>query len=139
MCADIGQLRTCTDALLPSLPLFRPYLGESHRQGLQRAHTKSWPPLGRIARQTEIAEAAQKRAEGDLALHPGQRRADAEVRAVPEAEMGVGMAPNLKPLRIGKLRRVAIGRGEHAHDLLARLDRLAANVEIGCRGPRHEL
>ena len=89
--------------------------------------------------QAEIAETAQQRVEGDLPLHPGERRADAEVSAVAEAEVRVGMAPDVEALRIGELRRITIGRGEHAHDLLARLDGLAAEVEIGGRGPHHEL
>src|SRR5688500_14960905 len=87
----------------------------------------------------ETAQAAQERVESDLAFHPGERRSDAEMRAVPKSEVWVGMALNVKPIRLDKLRRVAIGRAEHAHDLLAGLDRLATDVEIEHRDAYHEL
>src|SRR6202040_1563756 len=87
-----GLDRSGRGELTAELPLESgPDTGKSHRQRLQRAHAESWPPLGRVARQSEIAQAAQQRADSDLALHPGQRRTDAEVRAIPEAEVGVRM------------------------------------------------
>src|SRR5262249_50254381 len=50
----------------PGQDLILPYPGKRHRQGLQRAHSECGPPLGRIARQTEIPQTAQERGEGDL-------------------------------------------------------------------------
>jgi len=59
---------------------------------LRRAPQQGTGPPGdllAVASQLHVGEAAQQRPDGDLGLHPGQRRPEAEVDAVAEGQMGV--------------------------------------------------
>ena len=63
-------------------------------------------PVGRAAAQTDIGIALGQPPGGDLRLEPRQRGAEAEMDAVAEGEMRVGIAADVEALGVGEgLRR----------------------------------
>src|SRR3954454_4217629 len=97
-------------------------VAERHRQRLQPVDAAREPALpGHLAGEGEPGEPAQQRAERDVGLHPGQRRAQAVVDAVAEREVRVVAPRDVEPLRLGELGVVAVGRApQDLHDLTGR-------------------
>jgi hypothetical protein len=60
-------------------------------------------------------------------------RAEAEVRAATEGDVLVRAARDVEPVRVGELRRVAIGGREHRHDRGVLRDHLATDLEVLAR------
>ena len=82
------------------------------------------PPLG---------EGAEEQAQ----LEAGQVGADAEVGALPEGEVRVGVAADVEAERVVEHGLVAVGRRVGEHHPVARLHRLLADVVVGEDAPEH--
>ena len=72
-------------------------------------------------------------------LEPGERLAEAEVRAEPERDVLVGMALHVEAERIVELRLVAVGRFVEQHALLALEQLLADELGVVRDGAAHVL
>ena len=59
--------------------------------------------------------------------------------AVAEREVRVGIAPDVEGLRVGELRRVAVGRAHQQQDPVAGLDRLIGNRHVLARDSHRPL
>src|SRR3954447_22545367 len=67
--------------------------------------------------QIYAGKAFKERGDGDLALHPGERRAEAVVyAATPECQVLVGIAAQLENVGIVEVPLVAVGRTEYRED-----------------------
>ena len=74
---------------------------------------------------------------GDLAA--GEVGAEAEVRpGAAEADVGVGRAAHVERVRVGEVRRVAVGGAVEQHHLVARPHRLAAEHGVDRERAAHE-
>ena len=70
-------------------------------------------------------------------LEPGQRGAETEVGAEPERDVLVGLAGHVEALGIVEVRRVAVGRRVHQHDLLTLADGRAAELVVAVGDAAH--
>src|SRR6202020_38380 len=64
---------------------------------------------GRVARQAQIVRPIQQQAQDDLGFQPGQRRAQAEVDALPERHVAGRRAADVEPLGGGAPGGVPVG------------------------------
>src|SRR4051794_40166569 len=69
-----------------------------------------------LLRQSQFGQTAEEFAERHLQLDAGERRADAEVDAGAEADIGAIGAEGIEAVGTGEARRVAIGGPEHQAD-----------------------
>ncbi|GAA2983935.1 hypothetical protein JCM13580A_05030 [Streptomyces drozdowiczii] len=83
--------------------------------------------------ETDAREAAEDRAQRDLRLGPGERRAQAAVDAVAEPEVRGRVPVQVEPARVREALRVAVGRTDRDQDRDARRD-LGAAERDGLRG-----
>src|SRR5918998_3586694 len=89
---------------------------EDQRQLLEPAQKQSAPPAKGFGghRQARTREAPQESAQGDLSLHPGERRSKAVVHAAPpEGEVPVRIAGQVQDVRVLEMLLVTVGRAEH--------------------------
>src|SRR5207253_9125732 len=85
-----------------------------------------------LAAQRIIRKPLQKSRDRDRAFEPGQRHPCALVRAGGEGEMPVGVAADIEPFGIGKLRGIAVGSTYAQRHRRARFKRDAAKLEALC-------
>ncbi len=86
-----------------------------------------------------MIEALQQRAEGDLDLRAGQRRAEAEVHAAAEGQrLDVG-ARHVELVGIGKAGRIVVAGAEQREHLLAGWDRHPAHLDARFGDPVGQL
>ncbi len=80
---------------------------EPDRERLQAADQAGVAPAQprRRDRQGQVGEAGQQRADGDLALQPGERRAEAVVDAMAEGEVPAGVPAQVQPVRVRRTGR----------------------------------
>ena len=89
------------------------------------------PQPPRPHHQLDVVDLADQRAEQALELELREVPAEAEVRsAAAEPDMRVGLASDVEDIRVGEDRLVAVGRGVVDDDLLALLDRHAADLDV---------
>ena len=86
-------------------------LGDCHRERVEATQQKP-VPAGRFARGGDLREPAEQPGESDCALEPGQRRADAEVRAAAEAERPTDGTQGIEPGWLGEPARIPVPRPE---------------------------
>ncbi len=86
--------------------------------------------------QLQVGEAVEQAAEGEAAFEAGQRRAQAEVDAVAEAQVAGVVPGQVQPVGLVEARLVAVGGGQVDDDLgagrdggVADLDRLGRPAE----------
>ncbi|MFT3801018.1 MAG: hypothetical protein QM766_07340 [Burkholderiaceae bacterium] len=82
----------------------------------------------------DVRQARQQFGEEHAGFEPGQVGAQAEVSAVAERQMPVGLAGDVELVGTLEHRLVAVGRGEADQDLVAGADLAAAQLGIGRRG-----
>src|SRR5687768_4350503 len=99
---------------------------ETQRQVSEAAEADA-PIALRHATRFYPGESGQKAAEGDAPLHARHVHADTDVVAVAERDVAVGLAPDVEPVRIGKLRRIAVRRADADRDQGAFRERAAAD------------
>ena len=92
-----------------------------------------------VAGKLQKAVAEQKVGQRNARLKPRQRRAQAEVAAVAECEMRIGIARDVEPLGSVELPGIAIRRADHRQHQLARRDQLAMHLDVALRRPHHPL
>ena len=79
----------------------------------------------------QAREPPEERADSDLALEAGEGSAEAVVDAGAKGEVGVGVvALDVEPVRIGELRRIAVGGAEQRHHEAALRDRLPSELRV---------
>jgi len=78
----------------------------------------------------QVGEPPQQRREGDLALDPGQRRSEAEVRGPAEGEVTVVGPAEIEAVGVGKASGIAVGGPHHGDDGLAAADELVAEDDV---------
>ena len=71
-------------------------------------------------------------------LHTGERCADAEVDAATEPDVGGVVATDVEPVGIVETARVALGRAEQHHDLVADVDLLPGDFDAVLEHPPFE-
>src|SRR6185312_3730502 len=106
----------------------------SNRDGQARQpvdEVRREPP--RLAVEAQLPQ-LQELAEERLHLQPGERRAEAEVRALPERDVVVGAAGDVEAERVGEAALVDVGRHVVDDHLVARPDRLPAQLQIAGGG-----
>lgn len=109
---------------------------EDERQPLQSAQEQSPAPakVFRRHRQARLGEAPQERADGDLPLHPGERRPQAVMYAAPpEGEVPVGVAREVEDVGVLEVPPVAVGRAEHRQDQLTARYRRPRDLHVLAR------
>ena len=79
-------------------------------------------------RQAELGEPTQQRPEGQLTLHPGERRTEAVVDPVSEGEVAALGSLELELVRVDVASAVPVGRRQ-ADDLSPRGDRHPTDVQ----------
>src|SRR5919112_1547273 len=97
----------------------RPLALEDQRQLLEPAQKQSAPPVQIFGchRQARTREAPQESGQGDLSLHPGERRSQTVVHAAPpESEVPVRIAGEVEDVRVLEMPLVTVGRAEHRQD-----------------------
>src|SRR6266704_724623 len=80
--------------------------------------------VGRLARVGDAGRAGQYFLEQRAHLDSGEVSAQAEVRAVTEHQVGVGVTADVKAVRVGEDCLVAVGRGEGDDYLVSCADAL---------------
>ncbi len=81
-----------------------------HFQRVARKSTKAGAAAAdKLTLGFDRPDAQQQSDDGDLRLHPRKRHAGAGMDAGAEGEMAIGMATDVKALRFGELRGIAIG------------------------------
>lgn len=93
----------------------------------------------RIIGEAELGQALQQVAERNASFQSRQRRAETEVDAMAEGEVGVRLAADVKPLGGHKVPRIAIGRADDRQDKLSRGDGLTVQIDRARRGAKHPL
>ena len=89
----------------------------------------AWLPNGRPG-EPQLRQASRDRAEGDLPFQLGQRGTEAEMDAIAQSDVAIGLAGDIEGVRLGKLGWVPIGRRERrGHDLAGR-NRQAGQLDI---------
>src|SRR5690242_10775589 len=76
------------------------------------------------AYELHLGEALEHGREGDPGFQTCQLRTQAEVDAYPEADVAVGIAPNVEALGVDELFWIAVGRADPRRYPLARFDGL---------------
>ncbi len=76
--------------------------------------------VGGVGGELEVGQAHEQLLEHHLQLEPGERLAEAEVRAEPERDVLVRVALDVEAERVVELRLVAVRRLVQQHALLAR-------------------
>src|SRR5207245_3117326 len=84
--------------------------------------------LGR-SRDLEVGEAAEDLPEHDGDFPPGKVRAETKVRSAAEADVLVGVAPEIEAEGVGEYRLITIPRAVKQHHLLPPANRLARSEE----------
>src|SRR5215208_88377 len=94
---------------------------EDQRQLLEPAQKQSAPPVQALGchRQARTREAPQESTQGDLSLHPGERRSKAMVDAPPESKVPVRIAGEVEDIRVLEMPLVTVGRAEHRQNQFA--------------------
>src|SRR5579859_5592394 len=85
------------------------------------------------------AKAAYQLVQRHLRFHAGERIAGAGVDAAAERQVAIGMAADVEPIRIGELRRVAVGGADAQMHVGMRGDLGAADRGVAGRPPIAEL
>src|SRR5262249_61071058 len=85
----------------------RPSLDEAEWEVLEAAQDDGAPPDRRTG-EREVRKARQQPAERGAGLHARELRARAEVRADAEADVRVGRAREIQPVRLGECGRIAV-------------------------------
>src|SRR5437762_2618964 len=102
---------------------------EADRQPGRAEHVHALARLPRIgAGQPKALQAHEEIREGDPALQAGERRAQAEVEAVPERDMRVGLAGDVEAVSVAELLRVAVRGAEHRQYELPGRNQLAVHL-----------
>ena len=91
---------------------------ETHPQCLKAVEVKGIAVAGWI-RQGQTRQALEQDGQRHLEFEPSQGRADAEVDAGAEADMGVGFARGPEEIGLCEASGIAIGGAKHEADLLA--------------------
>src|SRR5262249_8965463 len=84
-------------------------------------------------------ETREQRRDRRARLDTAEGRPRAEVDPEPEGQVVVRMAGDVESVRIGECLWVAVGGSDRGENGIPRPDRLAANLEVGYRGPRDHL
>src|SRR3954468_3865611 len=85
--------------------------------------------VGGRARDLHVREALERLLEQDVELQPGERGAEAEVPAAgAESLVLVGLAPDVEAIRVLERLLVAVGGDVPHDDLVALVDRAAAEL-----------
>ena len=83
---------------------------EDQRQLLEPAQKQSGPPAQGYGCQARTREAPQESVQGDLSLHPGERRSQAMVHAAPpEGEVPVRIAREVEDVGVLEIPLVTVG------------------------------
>ena len=86
-------------------PSFEPY-----RQAIRPVHMQRFPRLPRrSARELEDAHPLEEFRQRHPGFQPRERRAEAEVDAMSNCDVRVGIAADVEPAGLGKRLRIAIG------------------------------
>lgn len=88
-----------------------------------------WLPRD-IVRQFNIAELIEKMRERNASLEPRQRRAETEMNAVPECDVGVRTSGKVEPVRIGNVCRIPVRRPHHHQDKAVLRNRATMHLHI---------
>src|SRR5262245_34654362 len=110
-------------------PLLRIELAEFQRKPVQRVHGIVWAPDGGAVK-LEPRYALHQRPQNRLAFRPRDVLTNTAVNADAEGEMSAGAARDVEAVGLGPLRRVEIGRAEHAEDFGAFWNRNPGNLGI---------
>ena len=86
--------------------------------------------LGVVPVDLPLGEATEHLVERDPALEAGQRRAQAEVDAVPERQVVVDVALDVEAVGIGEVTLVAVARRGEQHHHVARRDLLPVVLDV---------
>src|SRR5258706_5929737 len=89
--------------------------------------------------QPDAGEAPQYRLKRDLGFEVGQRRADADVGAETERQMVALVARDVEPIRLGELRRIAIGSAKQRDDELTPGESAAVHLYVREQAPAGRL
>src|ERR1700680_3868297 len=85
--------------------------------------------IARRRSETQPGEALEQDRQGDLHFEAGERRADAEMDARPEGDVGQERPRRVEATGVGVARRVAVGRAEEKADLLALVELDAGDLD----------
>src|SRR5437588_11489572 len=85
------------------------HLWEKPQRIAQEAAEAGTAAAHEVAGARDRSETADERADRHLRLHAGERHTGAGMDAGTEGEMAVGMAADVEPIGIGKLRGIAVG------------------------------
>ena len=83
----------------------------------------------RVARERVVGKAREEARQGDLRFEPREAQSCAGMDAEGERDVPVGFAGQVEPVRIGKLRGIAIGRPHSERDERALWKQPAADFE----------
>src|SRR6266516_6077705 len=128
-----SYLWTKSASIILNLPV------ESHVQrGQASEYGRILPPFQR-ADNHRMAHPAHKRTDCDLSFQPCKHGSEARKRSVAEAQMSVPFPRNVKPVGIGELIRIAIGRSQGNQHRIACRNVLAVDCNVIHRDYSHEL
>ena len=88
---------------------------------------------GLITGQPKFSEPAKQVRQRDARFHARQGGAKAEMDAVSECQMEVGVAGDVKMLRVGEDLRIVVGGADHQQNELSRGDHLPVQLDIARR------
>src|SRR5512135_3434233 len=91
----------------------------------------------RLAGQLEGLDATRQLREESALRSPGEVRAEAEMFPVAEAEVMVRLPVDAEAVGLLEHLLVPVGRGVGEHEVIARADRPAAQLEVAGRGASH--
>src|SRR6185369_14611851 len=90
-----------------------------------------------IARKLELMNTFQEIGQGYAGFQACERRTQAEVNAVPERQVRIRIARDVKSPGVAELRRITVRRTDHCEDQLARWDHLSVYLNLVPRRARH--
>src|SRR5919197_2723616 len=105
-----------------------PSAAQRDRQRGETSKGEVGSPDQRPRLELEARESAYEGLQGDLALDPRERRAEAKVRGPAEGEMAVVGAPEIEAIRVGESLGIAVGGADHGKHGLPLANQLAAEL-----------
>ena len=98
----------------------------------------AWRPRF-VSQQLEVGNAREKFGERNLCLQSRQRRAEAEVNALPEGDMRVWITRDIEAIGILERLWIAIGGANHCQHNLSGRDFLAVHLHFARWHAKHPL
>ena len=113
--------------------------GERQVQVVPDVHVRRGPVALRRPGDRVVAEDRKRLLQGDLRLEPGQRRAEAAVHALAEAQVAEPAAGDVEPVRIGEAALVAVRGAVDQHHPAAGRDGHAVQGDLAGGGAADQL